>query len=75
MKLKKVYINNSDQPSNAIWGRNMGSTKRQEKRIVMGINGGCAEWHANIRSGTNTSEGQREWRRLPKNHEVMIELW
>ena len=40
VKLKeKVYINNSDQPSKAIWGRNMGSTKRKEKRIEMGING------------------------------------
>ena len=36
------------------------------RRTRWGCYDGCAEWHVKTRSGTNTAEEQREWRRLPK---------
>ena len=68
---QKECLLNSDQVSEDIWGRNEGYSE-QARQTDWGERANNAtmmwEWHATTKSGTSTSEGQREWRRQLMNY-------
>ena len=69
VKLKGKVYKTVIRPAMLYGPETWATMKTQEKRIdvnEMRMLRGCAEQHAKTRSGTNTSEEQQEWCRLPK---------